>query len=410
MLQEIGIAPTQCAVIDKKYLEAALNAASEIASKRSVNPVAEMTRIVAAFGTITFEASNFFTGVSYTVPAPGNLHFITCINTKILTDLVKALPVSSVEISYTPSEANCESGTLTLRTSKSRARFKTNSAEHFPIMPSIPAKAMPFATVEADLLKEIVSDVAFAAADDNTRPAFAGISWEPADDTLNCYCSDSYRVAHRLIPIEKVKSTGMEKLLFDAKEMQHITKILPAGAEVVMHMIQQGVAVSFEAKQVIDRGEYPIRVYTRLLDSQFPNVQSVYKVRDAKRAAGQMTTAKVSSHDLRAAGKTTSILADEKDQIIRMRLEPQFDEIPGCIRMQASQENAEGGDEVPAEVTGPGGEISLNSKLFMPMLGAGDFAPDVTIENAGKNNPIFITSVYGERVANYVQMPLIINK
>ena len=87
------------------------------------------------------------------------------------------------------------------RISGDRSQFKING------MKSTDYPAIDFSRpkdtfeIEADTLKEIITQTCFATSDRETRPVLTGVNFSCHDNQLQCVATDSYRLARKMIPL-----------------------------------------------------------------------------------------------------------------------------------------------------------------------------------------------------------------
>ena len=61
-------------------------------------------------------------------------------------------------------------------------------------------------TLKAEILKSIVNQTAFAASNEESKPVLTGINFNIVGDILECNSTDSYRLARKVIKLEKESS------------------------------------------------------------------------------------------------------------------------------------------------------------------------------------------------------------
>ena len=121
----------------------------------------------------------------------------------LLTDLVNSLPAAS---------GSTSSSGLATRFTFGAGRFESHikgiDAEEFPAIPT--AGERPTTRIAQKILKQALTETAFAAASDEARPILTGVLARFEGDQLTLAAADNYRIAVKTIPIlDAVEETSV---------------------------------------------------------------------------------------------------------------------------------------------------------------------------------------------------------
>ena len=113
---------------------------------------------------------------------------------KLLTDFVSSLPQAPVDIAIVE-----DTTTLNVKSLGSNANIKGMDASEFPLIPNA-EDGEPPVVLDATLLKEMIAEVAFAAADDDSRPVLTGVLVQVGGEKITFAAADAFRLAVRVAP------------------------------------------------------------------------------------------------------------------------------------------------------------------------------------------------------------------
>ncbi|TMD57908.1 MAG: DNA polymerase III subunit beta, partial [Chloroflexi bacterium] len=109
---------------------------------------------------------------------------------KLFADFVNSLPPGQVDLSL-----NVRTKTLHVQSAAYEANIKGIDAEEFPPIPTIPDK--PTTRVAQSVLRQMINEVAFVAATDDSRPVLTGVLTRFEGDELTLVAADPYRLGVR---------------------------------------------------------------------------------------------------------------------------------------------------------------------------------------------------------------------
>jgi DNA polymerase-3 subunit beta len=225
---------------------------------------------------------------------------------------------------------------------KSKFNLVGQDPGEYPELPSISENSMY--SIPQDLLKNMIRQTIFAAAQDETRPMLTGVLIEVKDGVLSMVALDAYRLALRRSHID---SQSTISAVIPGKTLNEVGKILMSSEE--------EAAITFTTNHIlftIDR----TRVISRLLDGEFINYRQIipeeYKLR-----------VKVNSRELLDSIERASLLAKEgKTNLIKMDVKD------GLMAITSNSQLGNVYEEVPVSIEGGELQIAFNSKYFIDVL------------------------------------------
>ena len=243
----------------QENLARGLSIASRAVSTRSTLPVLANVLLKTEDAGLKLTATNLEIGITYWVPGKIETDGSTTVPAKLLTDLIGSLPPSErVDLELQPGD------TLHIRAGRFETHVKGIDAEEFPAIPT--AGERPTTRISQKVLKQALTEVAFAAASDEARPILTGVLARFEGDRLTLAAADNYRIAVKTIPIlDAVEDTS---LVIPARSLTELTRVLADTDDPVDLVIAQA------RNQVVFHLD-GIDLVSRLIDGQFPNYQQV---------------------------------------------------------------------------------------------------------------------------------------
>jgi DNA polymerase III subunit beta len=370
-------------------LSRGLSAVSHAVSSRSTLPILSNILLATDQGRLKLAATNLEIGINCWVDAQIHEEGTTTVPAKLLTDLVSSLPQTSVDISV-PEDSNI----LNVKSLGSTANIKGMDASEFPLIPSAEGGEPPV-LLDAVLLKEMIAEVAFAAADDDSRPVFTGVLVQVSDEKITFAAADAFRLAVRVAPLPGNDHPSGD-ILIPARTLTELARILPAEGPVEMIVTPNRSQVLFHTPQ--------IDLVSRLIDGTFPNYRQIIPKEHATRA---VVETKQFAEDVKRA----ALFARDSSNITRVKITPGENDglEPGSVTIEATAEDlGDNTSTLNAAVDGPELQIIFNVKYLADVL-AVIGTPEVALEANGPTKPGVIKPV-GADDYTYVIMPMHINR
>ena len=320
----------------QENLNKGLSIAVRTIANRPQLPVLTHVLLTTDQNQLKISSTNLETGVNLWIGAKVERNGSISVPAKIFYEFISSLPAGKIEI-------ETQENILKVKTDSSQAQFNGLGAGEFPKMPSI--KGKPALSLPSDSLSKAVTQVAFAAASDETRPALTGIYFFAKDNNLTLVATDGYRLS--LKKLSKDSNAELDKRLVKGL-------IIPAKAfqEAARAASEEGDEVGFylapDSNQLIFKtGD--IEIITRLIEGKFPEFEKIIPKEGKIKAS-------VETSELQKCAKIASIFARESANIIRFKLTQEGIEVSANTAQIGENKNL-----VKATVTGGEDKIAFNS-------------------------------------------------
>jgi DNA polymerase-3 subunit beta len=363
-----------------------LSAVSHAVSARSSLPILANILLATDSGRLKLAATNLEIGVTCWVDAQISEGGATTVPAKLLTDFVSTL-AAEPSLTLGVSEGT---NVLHLRGLRSSAHFRGMDAVEFPLIPGAEGSEASL-LLAAALLKEVIEQVAFSAADDETRPALTGVLLQIRQERITFAAADAFRLAMREVALDGGDQPCGD-LLVPARTLKELGRILPPEGTVELIATPSRNQVLFHTPQ--------LDLVSRLLDATFPNFRQIIPKSHATRAV-------VPTREFAGDVRRAALFAQDSSNIMRLKIEVGEDgELgAGTVGVQAQAEDLGDNDNrLQAAVDGPGIELILNARYLADVLSAIG-TPEVAIEATTPAKPVLLLPV-GSGASRYVIMPL----
>ncbi len=257
---------------------------------------------------------------------------------KLLAGMAAKLPDAPVQLTVEGDDVTIDCG---------RAHFSLRGmrTEDYPGALA-PIDDAPTGILKADAFTRLVTQVARAAATEETRPMLTGVKLEARDGELTAAATDSYRMAVRSLPWER--SVDAEALVPARAMMEAAKAAHEAGGE---------VQIAFEDGQVSfllgDR-----RLTTRLIEAAFPNFRGLLP-------DGFETVVVVDRAPLAEAVQRVAVVTQGQ---VNTPVTVTFGD--GSVELRAGGQEGAAQEALPAEITGGTIEIAFNPTYLLSGLEA----------------------------------------
>ena len=200
-------------------LSRGLSVVSHAVSSRSTLPILANILLSTDNGRLRLYATNLEIGINCWIDAEVHEEGTTTVPAKLITDLVNSLPLASVDI-VVPEDSH----TMSIKSMRSSANIKGMDPSEFPLSPNTEGSD-PAVVVDAAQLKEMIAEVAFAAADDDSRPVLTGVLVQVSTGKMTFAAADAFRLAVRVsgLPDDSVLRND---ILIPARTLIELSRIL----------------------------------------------------------------------------------------------------------------------------------------------------------------------------------------
>jgi len=370
-------------------LSRGLTAVSHAVSSRSTLPILSNILLATDHGRLKLSATNLEIGINCWVDAQIHEEGTTTVPAKLLTDFVNSLPQSPVDIAVVE-----DTNTMNIKSLGSNANIKGMDASEFPLIPSAEGGEPPV-MLEAALLKEMIAEVAFAAAEDDSRPVLTGVLVQVGGEKITFAAADAFRLAVRIAALPGDDHPRGD-ILIPARTLTELARILPSEGSVEMIVTPNRSQVLFHTQN--------LDLVSRLIDGTFPNFRQIIPKEHSTRAV-------VETKQFAEAIKRAALFARDSSNITRVKINPGENDglEPGSITVEATAEDlGDNTSTINAAVDGAELQIIFNVKYLADVLTVIG-TPEVALEANATTKPGVIRPV-GADDYTYVIMPMHINR
>jgi DNA polymerase III subunit beta len=374
-------------ICKQQDLNRGLSTVGHAVSSRSTLPILANILLATENGRLKLSATNLEIGINCWVDAEIQEDGSTTIPAKLITDLVNSLPQTEVEISVQD-----DAHVAGIKSQRSSATIKGMDPSEFPLIPSAEGSELPI-VLDAAQLKEAIQEVAFAAADDDSRPVLTGVYVEVGNEKLTFAAADAFRLAVRMVELPG-QDQSQETILIPARTLEELARILPAEGSVEMIVTPNRSQVLFHTEQV--------DLVSRLIEGTFPNFRGIIPKEHTTRAV-------IETKEFAAAVKSVTPFARDSSNIARVKIAGGEGSDEGSLTLEATAEDVGSNiSTINATVDGPEQQIIFNVKYLTDILNVIS-TPEVALEVTSAARPGVIKPV-SQVDYTYVIMPMSSNR
>lgn len=371
----------------QENLHKGLQTVGKAVANKTTLPVLNNILIQTDGGRLKLTATNLEVGITNWIGCQVDEEGAITVPARLLIDFVSSLPNDHIAMSLDE-----KTRTLNLKCARYEANIKGISAEEFPIIPEVSEK--PIAKIPAPLLKEMITQVAFAASGDDSRPQLSGVFVQIEDREMTMAAADGFRLARRVTQLANPIETPI-KLIIPSRSMVELARALSDDEGEEAESVS--IIVTPNRNQVLFRHEN-LEVTSRLVEGNYVDINRVIPTDWGTRTV-------IPTAELVKAVRIASMFAKDSANIVRVQVEAGADLTPGVLTVSANA--AEVGDNVSqldCSVDGEGGQIALNGKYLLEVLNV-VHTSQVAIETKTYQSPAVLKPV-GEDGYLHVVMPM----
>jgi DNA polymerase-3 subunit beta len=334
----------------QEQLSKGLTVVSRAVAQRSPLPITSNILLETENGRLRLAATNLEIAITTWIDADVTDEGKLTLPARLLSEFVNALPNETVSLEVTRGNS-CH-----IHSARFQADIKGMDAEDFPRIPS--GDEQPTAHIAAKLLKEMIEQVAFAAASDDTRPVLTGVQCVFSTGELTMAAADSFRLALRTGELIVTGDVSFS-VIIPARTLIELSKILPDEGDPV------AITVTPNRSQIVFQAQ-DLHVVSRLIEGVFPNVKQLVPT-------SFKTSVKVSTADLLKAARVASFFSRDNSNMITLDVVPGKGDDGASGELTVTGMAAEVGEnhgELDASVIGEELHIAFNSRYMAEALGA----------------------------------------
>jgi len=352
-------------------------------STRSTLPVLANVLLATDDGRLRLSATNLEIVITCWIGARVAEEGAITIPARTLTDLVNTLPQEQVDLTLDE-----RTQTVHVSCARTEANIKGIDAQEFPLVPEPDNKNR--IRVEAAVLKQMISQVAFAAASDDARPVLTGVSTRFDGSQVMMAATDGFRLSVRSAHIPGHVDKPFH-VIIPSRALSDVARIISDDTEAVYISLPEGRnQIIFDMDSVV--------LVSQLIDGNFPDYAPIIPRRHNTRTV-------VGTADFRKACKTADIFAREASNTARVRIEPGEGLSPAyAIIAATSKETGDNVAQIDASVEGEPVEIAFNVKYMTEVLNVIE-TPQVAMETTSPMEPGVLKPV-GDNDFIHIIMPM----
>jgi len=328
----------------QENLTKGLNIVNRFILPRAQLPILNNVLIKTEQGRLKLSATNLETGINLWLGVKIEKEGEICVPAKNLTEYISLIPPQKIDLEV-------EKNLLKITSETYQANFITLSASEFPVIPTLKKKP-EISLINKDLALAI-SQVAFAAAQDEGRPILTGILFKVKKEKLILVATDGFRLSIKEISgLKSGEESKLQKdLIIPARALIEVGKMMTEGGE----QNNLGLTITPENNQIIFSTP-EVEIISRLIEGKFPDFEKIVPQKSQIQII-------IETEALLQAVRAASIFAREAANIIKF-------EIKGT-KLEVSSNNPQMGEnKITLEVKneGEGGKIAFNSRYLLDFL------------------------------------------
>ncbi|MFQ5594828.1 MAG: DNA polymerase III subunit beta [Anaerolineae bacterium] len=367
----------------QENLARGLAVVSRAVATRTTLPVLSNILIATDNSRLKLAATNLEIGINCWIGAKVEEEGETTVPARLLTDFVNSLPAETIDMDLTS-----RTQTLGLTCSRYEANIKGIDASEFPLIPTVEDGGQ--ITLDPEALGEMIDQVTFAAATDESRPILTGVLTRFDPGTITFAAADGFRLSVRSADIDPGTSESIS-VIIPARALSELGRILGDTEEAVEVTVTEGRnQVLFHLPNV--------DLVSQLIEGNFPDYNQIIP-------KGHSTRSVVDVKPFLNAVKIASFFARDAANIVRLKIEPGSELEPGTLTVSAT--SAELGDNVSqldANVEGEALEIAFNAKYLLDVLNVIG-TDQVAVETSTPSSPGMFKPVGGPDFVHVI-MPM----
>jgi DNA polymerase-3 subunit beta len=324
---------------------------SRVVTSRPSLPVLANVLVEAEKGRVKFSATDLEIGINTWVGADVEEEGKTTVSAKMFFEFVNSMPSGKIDVELTR-------GQLIVKTENNEAKFNVLPADEFPQVPGATGDAL--LNIPKESFVKALNRVVIAAATDESRPIFTGISFEGRDNVLTLVGLDGFRLAKQVIDLSTSLSSDLD-LIIPAKALVEVTRSKDDSTE--GDSDQKG-SDSIEVYLLKDKNQVVFKVgdteiVSRLIEGKFPNYKQVIPT-------GYQTRAEMKLEEFQSAVKIANIFARND---LNNKVVVNVDKDKNKITLAASlAEVGQNKTDFNSKVEGNSLEIGFKTKYLMDMM------------------------------------------
>lgn len=346
--------------IQQRDLSKCINVVQKGISSKSTLPILSGILLETQEGKLKLTGTDLEIGIKSTVECEIIEEGSIVITSRIFGDIIRKLPDLPIDI-YVD-----ENNSVHINCGNSKFNLIGLSPMDYPQLPEIHEGS--YFEIPKDLLKSMIRQTIFAAAQDETRPILTGALFETEDNMASLVAIDGYRLAVKKVSVNVDEDI---KVVIPAKTLNEVSKILEDDdAEVKISCTPGNIIFNF--------GDTVIT--SRLLEGQFLNYNDIIRNEHKLRI-------RVKTKDIQECLERASLLAREgKNNLVKLDISDDK------LVITSNSEIGNVYEELPIQLEGNDIKIAFNSKYILEGIKAID-SEEIVMDMISNVNPCIIRPV-----------------
>jgi len=348
----------------QENLAKGLSIVGRAVATRSTLPVLSNVMLMTDQSRLRLSATDLELGINCWIGAKVEEDGAITVPARLLTDFVNALPPERIDMTL-----DVRNQTLNIKCARFEADIKGIDATEFPLVPTADSEQQ--ITLSPELLRQMIAQVAFAAATDESRPILTGVLMEFQPDHLTLVAADGFRLSVRTAPLTEAVPEPVS-VIVPARAMAELARISAEEEQPIL------LNVSPTRNQVLfhlhaDAGAYQGKVFgidlvSQVIEGKFPDYNQIIPRSWQTRMVANTT-------EFLKACRTANIFARTEDNIVKLTIDPGSELVPAHLTISAtSAEMGRNVSEIDAAVEGAPLEIAFNVRYLIDVLSVMDTA------------------------------------
>ncbi len=335
----------------QENLQRALALVSRAVATKTTMPILGNVLISTDEERLRISATNLEIGITTWIDGAVTGHGSLSVDARLLAEFVNTLPPGQ------PVTLSTEGNRYALHVQCGRDKAAINGLDpnDFPNFPNLDGDAV-VAEVDPRLLREMIGQVEFAAATDDSRPVLAGVLARIDGSALTLAAADGFRLAVRSGELSQPVDDKLD-IIVPARAMRELARIIGDRTEPVR------LAITTNRSQMLVRVD-DTEFLSRLIDGTFPDYRQIVPREFA-------TKLDVSRDVFLNAVRRASYFARDNNDVVRLDAHAGDEEfMPGTLEVSANAaERGSSQSFVDAAISGPETQIAFNARYLTDVLG-----------------------------------------
>lgn len=366
--------------IKKEILLDALNKVSKAISTKNLIPVLAGIKFDLKKNKLILTASDNDITIQTTITADNPEDFqiekegSIIIQGKYILDIVRKLPENFINIEV------FDELKILIYTENSEFNLNGISEEEYPSIHLEESKKKVF--IHNKVFKDLVFQTAFAASNEETKPILTGINFNIVGDILECNSTDSYRLARKVIHLNKGSEEGYN-IVIPSHNLVEFSKILDEDLDhdIELHITNNKILFIYKN----------LKFQSRLINGTYPNTSNLIP----KEEFLMITTHIKEFYNM--VDRVSILTSDKEKNIVTLETKDNF-----LILRSSTQEIGRVEEKMPISKNNSENiKISFSAKYMMEALKS--FSTEkVEIHFVGEIKPILVKSLEDETLTQLV--------